>query len=47
MANAAEEAKEPATDLPRSIVGSLAVATLLYVLMALCIVMMVSSAAWE
>ncbi|KAI7841378.1 hypothetical protein COHA_004996 [Chlorella ohadii] len=41
VANAAEEAKDPANDLPWGIVGSLGVATLLYVLMSLCIVMMV------
>ncbi|EFN50706.1 hypothetical protein CHLNCDRAFT_7483, partial [Chlorella variabilis] len=41
VANAAEEAKDPAADIPMGIVGSLGIATLLYVLMALCIVMMV------
>ncbi|PRW59844.1 transcription elongation factor SPT5-like protein 1 [Chlorella sorokiniana] len=41
VANAAEEATDPAKDLPWGIVGSLGVATLLYVLMSLCIVMMV------
>lgn len=43
VANAAEEAKDPARDLPLGIVGSLAIATLLYVLMALCLVLMVPS----
>lgn len=38
VANAAEEAKNPAKDLPWGIVGSLGIATLLYVLMSLCIV---------
>lgn len=38
VANAAEEAKDPAKDLPWGIVGSLGIATLLYVLMSLCIV---------
>ena len=41
MANAAEEARDPAAHLPLGIVGSLGIATLLYLLMALCIVMMV------
>ena len=38
MANAAEEANDPARDLPWGIVGSLGIATLLYFLMSLCIV---------
>lgn len=38
VANAAEEAKNPARDLPWGIVGSLGIATVLYVLMSLCIV---------
>ncbi|KAL4458687.1 hypothetical protein ABPG75_013552 [Micractinium tetrahymenae] len=41
VANAAEEAKDPAKHLPLGIVGSLGIATGLYVLMALCIVLMV------
>ena len=41
VANAAEEAKDPARHLPLGIVGSLGIATALYLLMALCIVLMV------
>ncbi|KAL4420141.1 hypothetical protein ABPG77_010357 [Micractinium sp. CCAP 211/92] len=41
VANAAEEAKDPAKHLPLGIVGSLGIATALYLLMALCIVLMV------
>lgn len=46
VANAAEEAKDPANDLPWGIVGSLGVATLLYVLMSLCIVSGWGCRAW-
>lgn len=41
LANAAEEAANPSRDLPISIVGSLGMATVLYVLMSTTIVLMV------
>ncbi len=44
IANLAEEAREPARDLPRAILGSLGIATALYVLVALAAVALVPAA---
>jgi len=42
IANLAEEAKQPARDIPRSIFLSLGITTLLYVLVGLCVVTLVT-----